>query len=111
MNYIYELKGQVNEVGKFFETGNSLIDLILQEQYEKAQKLGVKLAVIGGFNEEMGIDPAKASVIFGNLLNNAIDAVSKIKDEEKSKKVNLTFYQIPNKEFFLNIIAIKKNYK
>ena len=63
--YINKLKGEVNEVAKYFDTGSSIVDLILQEQYEKAEKLGIKLLVVGGFEEELKVEPAIVSIILG----------------------------------------------
>ena len=51
--------------------------LILQEQYEKAEKLGIKLLVVGGFEEELKVEPAIVSIILGNLLNNAVEGATK----------------------------------
>ena len=99
--YIKKLKGEVNEVAKFFDTGSSIVDLILQEQYEKAEKLGIKLMVIGGFEEELKVEPAIISIIFGNLLNNAVEGASKAKTDFKD--INVTFYQEPGKEFYLEV--------
>ena len=97
--YIKNLKGEVNEVAKYFDTGSSIVDLILQEQYERAEKLGIKLMVVGGFEEELKVEPAVLSVILGNLLNNAVEGASKTKSEYKD--INVTFYQEPKKEFYL----------
>ena len=99
--YIKNLKGEVNEVAKYFDTGSSIVDLILQEQYEKAEKLGIKLMVVGGFEEELKVEPAVLSVILGNLLNNAVEGARQTKSEYKN--INVTFYQEPKKEFYLEV--------
>ena len=99
--YINKLKGEVNEVAKYFDTGSSIVDLILQEQYEKAEKLGIKLLVVGGFEEELKVEPAIVSIILGNLLNNAVEGARKAKSEYKN--INVTFYQEPGKEFYLEV--------
>ena len=99
--YINKLKGEVNEVAKYFDTGSSIVDLILQEQYEKAEKLGIKLLVVGGFEEELKVEPAIVSIILGNLLNNAVEGARKAKSEFKN--INVTFYQEPGKEFYLEV--------
>ena len=99
--YINKLKGEVNEVAKYFDTGSAIVDLILQEQYEKAEKLGIKLLVVGGFEEELKVEPAIVSIILGNLLNNAVEGASKAKSEFKN--INVTFYQEPSKEFYLEV--------
>ena len=99
--YINKLKGEVNEVAKYFDTGSAIVDLILQEQYEKAEKLGIKLLVVGGFEEELKVEPAIVSIILGNLLNNAVEGASKAKSEFKN--INVTFYQEAGKEFYLEV--------
>ena len=99
--YIKNLKGEVNEVAKYFDTGSSIVDLILQEQYEKAEKLGIKLMVVGGFEEELKVEPAVLSVILGNLLNNAVEGARQTKSEYRN--INVTFYQEPKKEFYLEV--------
>ena len=105
-DYINKLKGQNNVVEKFFDTGNALVDIILEELKSKAQAAGIKLEVIGGFDEPLGIEPADLSVILGNLTNNALKGANKVRDNYK--KIIVNFYQGPNEdngrmEFYLKV--------
>ena len=95
-DYINRLKGKNNVINKFFDTGDAVVDIVLGDMANKAEAAGVKLEVIGGFEEPLGIEPSDVSVILGNLVDNAIEGASKVKDNYK--KVIVNFYQGPNEE-------------
>ena len=104
-DYIYGLKGQVNEISKFFDTGNALTDIILEEYKAEAEKRGIIFSGAGGFDEDapkLMVDPSKLSVILGNLLKNAIEAASKVKGD-RVKKVSAFFVQNKEDGFYLRV--------
>ena len=105
-DYIDKLKGQTNVISKFYDTGNVLIDLVLEELRAKADKATIKFDVIGGFEEELEIEPADISVILGNIGNNALEGAIRSKDDYK--KIITYFHQGSNEktgetEFYLKV--------
>ena len=106
-DYINKLKGKANIVSKFYDTGNALFDMILEEKRADAEKAKIKFEAIGGFDgNELGIEPADASVILGNVLNNALEGAMKVNDDYKS--IVTHFHQGPNEdtgeiEFYLKV--------
>lgn len=102
-NYILELKGNVNECTKYFETGDGLVDLILEEYKAKAEKKGISFGFVGGFDENgLDVEASAISVILGNLLNNAIEGALRSKEEYKCIDINL--YKIESRELFIKIV-------
>lgn len=101
-DYINNLKNVVVSSTAYFDTGSSILDLILEEKKSECDKLGVKFKVIGDLSEGVKLEPASLSIIFGNLLNNAIEAVKKI-PEDRYRSIDSVFYQEPNKKFYLKI--------
>jgi len=106
-DYINKLKGKANIVSKFYDTGNALFDMILEEKRADAEKAKIKFEAIGGFDgNELGIEPADASVILGNVLNNALEGAMKVNDDYKS--IVTHFHQGLNEdtdeiEFYLKV--------
>lgn len=65
------------------KTGNKVLDTILTSKNLYCQSLDVQLhAVIDGASLEF-IDVMDLSALFGNILDNAIEGVLKVKDKEK----------------------------
>lgn len=101
-DYINELKGTVDEASNYFNTGSSILDLILEEKCKQAEKLGIKFKVMGDFSNGLNLEPASVSIVFGNLLNNAIEGASKIQDN-RYKSVDVVFYQEPHHRIYIKI--------
>ena len=100
--YINKIKMFIKDSRSSFNTGSSILDLILEEKSKLADKENVQLKVIGDFSDELFLEPTSLSIIFENLINNAIDATQKLSDDEY-KIVNVVFYQEPGKEFYIKI--------
>ena len=66
-----------------FDTGNSIIDALLTEKQEKASSINTNI-VFEGVLSTKKITPTDLCVLFGNLIDNAIEACEKIcKNTEK----------------------------
>lgn len=101
-NYINDLKGVVESSSLSFNTGSSILDLILEEKKSECDKIGVKFMVMGDLSEGVELEPASLSIIFGNLLNNAIEGVKKI-PQDRYRSIDLMFYQDPHEKFYLKL--------
>ncbi len=64
-----------------FNTGNSIVDAILNEKQKKANVLNTVIK-FDGILPQTGFSPTDLCVIFGNTLDNAIEACEKINLQE-----------------------------
>lgn len=63
-------------------TGNPVIDAILQSKLHTAKDSQATLQISTKFAEEIKIDELELGIILGNALDNAIEAVKKISDQD-----------------------------
>lgn len=70
-----------------FDTGNNIVDALLTDKQEKANAYNTHLFFKGAISNK--INPTDLCVIFGNALDNAIEACEKIKtSESKTIQIN-----------------------
>lgn len=60
-----------------FDSGDGIVDALLTEKQKKASKINTKL-VFKGFLTAKNISPTDLCVVFGNTLDNAIEACEKL---------------------------------
>lgn len=77
MNYIDSLIEDVNLSGVYVETGNVVIDAILGAKKTQADKLGIKFISNISIPANLPLSKEDECVIFGNALDNAIEAAEK----------------------------------
>uniref|UniRef100_UPI004055E640 GHKL domain-containing protein n=1 Tax=Agathobacter sp. TaxID=2021311 RepID=UPI004055E640 len=68
---------------RFYESGNQFLDIILADKISLAQEKHIRLECNVNFSEGDFINPLDISTIFGNLLDNAIEAAEKVPEEER----------------------------
>lgn len=71
------------------ETGNTALDAILSTKVAIAENKGVAIEKKIQIPENIPIDPIDMCVIFGNALDNAIEACERVKNGHKSIKINI----------------------
>jgi len=76
-----------------FQTGNEVIDTILTEKKLMAEKEGIHLTAICDGKQISFMDRMDVYVLFGNLLDNAIEAVSKVKEKDR-KTISLSLRKV-----------------
>lgn len=114
-NALKDITERIKVFDSSYQTGNDAFDIILTEKKLFAEKENIKLTVIANgkllnFMEQMDI-----YILFGNLLDNAIEACERLKnDEEKvislTIKENAGFIYIEENNYFLGEL-IKENDK
>lgn len=92
-----------------------LVDSILNYKIDEAQKRGIKVDLDVDIPEKLNIQPFDLNIILGNLLDNAIEAVSKLERNKVIKASikldrNILYINISN-PFDGNIIYKKSNLK
>ncbi len=105
-----ELKRKLSSYENYYITGNELLDVIISNKLSEANNCQIQVDCNIDFTEGGFIDALDISTIFGNLLDNAIEACAKLPESEKfiwinaGKKQNLFFIKIKN-------TTINKDYK
>lgn len=87
-SYADELLGEIASSETFYRTGNEIVDAIISDKKAKAGKRGISLEVTGNI-VGCEINPVDLCTIIANLLDNAIEAVSKLYGLNTSEKHNV----------------------
>lgn len=97
-SYIDKLSGEIKASETYYRTGNDIADAIISDKVAKANKRGITLDVRGTL-VECQMDPVDMCTILANLLDNAVEAVSKLYNldtEPKHKVISLEFKKSSN---------------
>lgn len=85
---IAEIEKAVLIYDSFAKTGNAALDMILTQKSLYAEKYGVKLLCIADGSALEFMDDSDVYSLFGNILDNAIEAVCNV-DELEKRVINL----------------------
>ena len=86
--YIDRMESDLNQYEKYMVTGNRTIDYIIASKF--SESTDITLVCTGVFPESKVIDELDLAVLFGNLLDNAIEAVKP--QENKLIEIRLSMY-------------------
>ncbi|PRY75393.1 sensor histidine kinase [Alkalibacterium olivapovliticus] len=75
--YIKQLSNELNQVDTIIQTGNTMIDAIVNTKLTSAKNKGIELYATAIAPKELTVQHVDLAVILGNLLNNAIEATSR----------------------------------
>ena len=81
---IEKLQSQIAMYEDYVHTGNDILDIILKEKSELAREKKIALSVTADLIGMEFIEPLDISTIFGNGLDNAIEASEKLPDEQRA---------------------------
>ena len=81
---VEKLQSQVAMYEDYEHTGNDILDIILKEKSEMAREKHIALSVTADLNGVDFIEPLDVSTIFGNGLDNAIEASEKLPEEQRA---------------------------
>ena len=81
---VEKLQSQVAMYEDYEHTGNDILDIILKEKSETAREKHIALSVTADLNGVDFIEPLDISTIFGNRLDNAIEASEKLPEEQRA---------------------------
>ena len=81
---VEKLQSQVEMYEDYEHTGNDILDIILKEKSETAREKHIALSVTADLNGVDFIEPLDVSTIFGNGLDNAIEASEKLPEEQRA---------------------------
>ncbi len=80
---IQGLQSQIQEYETYYQTGNEYLDIIIRDKARAAQQHQIDFAAAISFADGAFIDPLDISTIFGNALDNAIEACGKLPEQER----------------------------
>lgn len=93
--YLRETKEALRQFDRFSDTGNDILNILLWEKYNEANKLGIELDTIIEKVDLNFIDDMDACSIVGNILDNAIEACSEV-DRNQVPGISVRIGQINN---------------
>ena len=83
MQLTESLLSQMSDYESYYHTGNDSLDVIIRDKAQEAQDNGIDFKCAVQFSEGAFIQPLDISTIFGNALDNAIEASMKLPQEER----------------------------
>ncbi|MVO71062.1 GHKL domain-containing protein, partial [Paeniclostridium sordellii] len=112
-NYIDGISKNLNEFKEIYNTGNMILDIILNEKKAKCNENNISFSCDINFSKCSFIEMTDVCSIFSNILDNAIEACNKINNDEKYIKIRGTvvksYYVIRCENSKINKVKIKNN--
>lgn len=94
LEYIAGISAPVRELSGIVWTGVGIVDAILNAKKELAQKKGYILDIDAELPGNTGIAAEDFCTILSNLLDNALDAMERMKDGPKEEPIRVTIRRI-----------------
>ncbi|HBF8534683.1 TPA: GHKL domain-containing protein [Clostridioides difficile] len=113
--YVSNLKDEIKTFKYIYNTGNMILDIIINEKSEICLKKGIKFTCSINFSKVNFVKPIDVSSIFSNILDNAIEACDKIVDENINKYIRIkgtitrSFFVLKCENSKLNQLTFNKN--
>ena len=99
--YLLQLEKDLEEVDLKVKSGNAMADAILNSKMSLAGTKNIRLDVTARIPEKLPISDTEFSVVFGNLMDNAMEACEKIaRQEERFIRVYIGIYK---KQFYMSV--------
>lgn len=77
------LRNEISDYESYIQSGNRFLDIILSDKAQKAKDGQVDFSAFVDFSEITFIDPLDISTIFGNGIDNALEACEKLPPEKR----------------------------
>ena len=78
-----ELRAQIADYENYIHTGNAFLDIIIKDKAEKAREKKIDFSAAIDFEGVDFIEPLDLSTLFGNGIDNAIEASEKLPQEAR----------------------------
>ena len=85
--YLDQLAEDLDTVDTVIKTGNVMADAILNSKLSVAEKMNVKINVKANIPENLLLSDVELCSVLGNMLDNAVEACSKLPEEERFIRV------------------------
>lgn len=80
---IQELEDQIQEYENYHHTGNEFLDIIIRDKAKAAKERNIDFSAVISFEADSFVEPLDISTIFGNALDNAIEASEKLPEDKR----------------------------
>ncbi|CEO31832.1 sensor histidine kinase [Paraclostridium sordellii] len=111
--YIDSIRKNIDGFKEIYNTGNMILDIILNEKKAKCNENNISFSCDINFSKCSFIEMTDVCSIFSNILDNAIEACNKINNDEKYIKIRGTvvksYYVIRCENSKINKVKIKNN--
>lgn len=77
------LQNQIQQYENYRYTGNEVLDIIIRDKSKTAQSKQIDFSAVISFEDGGFIEPLDVSTIFGNALDNAIEASEKLPETQR----------------------------
>lgn len=77
------LQRELSDYEAYVQTGNAFLDIILRDKTKAAKKKHIDFHTEVDFSKGDFMEPLDVSTLFGNALDNAIEACEKLSEEER----------------------------
>jgi len=94
--YIKQLNNELNQVDTIIQTGNTMIDAIVNTKLTSAKNRGIELFATAIAPKKLSLEHVDLAIILGNLLNNAIEATSKESSRQEDRFIRLYIAPMKN---------------
>lgn len=80
---IQKLQAQIEGYENYYHTGNTYLDVLIRDKARMAQEKQIDFHAVIHFKDGCFIEPLDISTVFGNALDNAIEACEKLPPEKR----------------------------
>lgn len=80
---VQELENRVRDYENYYHTGNEFLDIIFRDKARAAREKGIDFSAVISFEDGAFMEPLDISTIFGNALDNAIEAAERLPEEQR----------------------------
>lgn len=98
IEYANDIHSMLNQLGQTFYTSNQMLNIVLNDKVEKMYQAGIEADIKISELPEPFMRDVDITTLFGNLLDNAIEAASECKGEETFVRLRVaavhSFYTI-----------------
>ena len=86
ITYLENLEGELRQTDHAVQTGNEIVDAILNEKLLLAQAMGVSFSLDGNFSCEIEMQAMDICTIFANALDNALEELERSSAAKMDRK-------------------------
>lgn len=97
-----KINGKLGALDEQVWTGHRILDFVLNQKRKVAEQKGIDFEICASALMNLSLSDEDVSVLFGNLLDNAIEACEQIQDDRRwilfklQKRQQLLFIEITN---------------
>mgnify|MGYP001624363769 CR=1 FL=1 len=103
-----ELRAQIADYEDYIHTGNDFLDIIIRDKAEKAREKHIDFSAAIDIGGADFIEPLDISTLFGNGIDNAIEASVKLPEDKRLIRVYMDMKNTQLYISFTNFTAGKK---